>query len=118
MGLARYFVLRHADHWLVTLEGRAMAHVASKSQAISSAIVMADLMGSKTSTTGELTVRSSNITDTLVDLKDQQDALTARMKVIEQRYYKQFNALDTLLAQMNTTATSLDNWLSQQNKND
>jgi hypothetical protein len=46
MGLARYFVLRHADHWLVTLEGRAMAHVASKSQAISSAIVMANLMGS------------------------------------------------------------------------
>jgi hypothetical protein len=45
MGLARYFVLRHADHWLVTLEGRAMAHVATKAQAISSAIVMADLMG-------------------------------------------------------------------------
>jgi hypothetical protein len=46
MGLARYFVLRHADHWLVTLEGRAMARVAGKSQAISSAIVMANLMGS------------------------------------------------------------------------
>jgi hypothetical protein len=46
MGLTRYFVLRHADHWLVTLEGRAMAHVSSQDQAISSAIVMADLMGS------------------------------------------------------------------------
>lgn len=45
MGLARYFILRHADHWLVTLEGRAMARVAGKSQAISSAIVMANLMG-------------------------------------------------------------------------
>ncbi len=39
------------------------------------------------------------------------------MKVIEQRYFKQFNALDTLLAQMNTTATSLDSWLKQ-NKQD
>ena len=74
-------------------------------------------MGSKTSVTGELTVRSSNITDSLVDLKDQQDALNARMKVIEQRYFKQFNALDTLLAQMNTTASSLDSWLAQ-NKQD
>jgi hypothetical protein len=46
MGLARYFVLPHADHWLVTFEGRAMAHVASQSEAVSSAIVMADLMGS------------------------------------------------------------------------
>ena len=77
------------------------------------AVKLADFMGSKTSVTGELTVRSSNITDTLVDLKDQQDALNARMKVIEQRYFKQFNALDTLLAQMNTTATALDSWLAQ-----
>jgi len=80
------------------------------------AVKLADLMGSKTSVTGELTVRSSNITDSLVDLKDQQDVLDARMKVIEDRYYKQFNALDTLLAQMNTTANSLDSWLSQDKK--
>ena len=77
------------------------------------AVKLADFMGSKTSVTGELTVRSSNITDTLVDLKDQQDALNARMKVIEQRYFRQFNALDTLLGQMNTTATALDSWLKQ-----
>jgi flagellar hook-associated protein 2 len=77
------------------------------------AVKLADFMGSKTSVTGEVTVRSSNITDTLVDLKDQQDALDARMKIIEQRYFKQFNALDTLLGQMNTTANSLDSWLKQ-----
>ena len=82
------------------------------------AVKLADFMGSKTSSTGELTVRSSNITDTLVELKDQQDVLNARMKVIEQRYYKQFNALDTLLAQMNTTATSLDSWISQNKRQD
>ncbi|HET9864026.1 MAG TPA: flagellar filament capping protein FliD [Steroidobacteraceae bacterium] len=77
------------------------------------AIRLADLMAAKTSTTGELTVRSSNITDSLEDLKDQQDVLNARMKVIEQRYYRQFNALDTLLAQLNTTANSLDSWLAR-----
>jgi flagellar hook-associated protein 2 len=80
------------------------------------AVKLADLMGSKTAASGELTVRSSNITDSLVDLKDQQDALTARMKVIEQRYFKQFNALDTLLAGMNNTASALDGWLKQNNQ--
>ena len=30
MGHARYFVMPHAEHWLVTFEGRTMAHVASK----------------------------------------------------------------------------------------
>ena len=80
------------------------------------AVRLADLMASKTSSTGELTVRSSNITDSLVDLKDKQDVLNARMKVIEQRYYKQFNALDGLLAQMHTTANALDNWMAQGKK--
>lgn len=46
MGQARYFVMPHSEHWLVTLEGRTMAHVATKNEAINSAIVMADLMGS------------------------------------------------------------------------
>ena len=77
------------------------------------AVRLADFMTTKTSSTGELTARSSNITDSLVELKDQQDVLNARMKVIEQRYFKQFNALDTLLAQLNTTASSLDSWLAR-----
>lgn len=46
MGHARYFVIPHGQHWLVTLEGQAMAHVATKADAINSSIVMADLMGS------------------------------------------------------------------------
>lgn len=45
MGLARYFVVRQNDDWLVTLEGRTMAVHHSQPKAISSAIVMADLMG-------------------------------------------------------------------------
>jgi len=45
MGLARYFVVRHHDQWLVTLEGHTMTSHRSQPQAINSAIVMADLMG-------------------------------------------------------------------------
>jgi len=79
------------------------------------AVKLADLMASETAATGELTVRSSNITDSLQGLKDDQDALNARMQVVQDRYYKQFNALDTLLAQLKTTSTSLDSWLSANN---
>ncbi len=45
MGLARYFVVRQNEAWLVTLEGRAMARHDTQPQAVNSAIVMADLMG-------------------------------------------------------------------------
>ena len=77
------------------------------------AVRLADLMTSKTSVTGELTVRSDNVVDSLEDLKDQQDMLNARMEVVEKRYFQQFNALDTLLARLNTTASSLDSWLAR-----
>lgn len=45
MNLARYFLMRVGDRWYVTLEGRAMADYPTRSQAVSAAIVMADLMG-------------------------------------------------------------------------
>jgi hypothetical protein len=45
MAHARYFVTPHAGHWRVSLESRTMGEVATKDQAINSAIVMADLMG-------------------------------------------------------------------------
>jgi flagellar hook-associated protein 2 len=77
------------------------------------AVRLADLMASKTSSTGELTVRSDNVVDSLEDLKDQQDVLNARMEVIQKRYLQQFNALDTLLARLNTTASALDGWLAR-----
>jgi hypothetical protein len=45
MNLARYFLTRVGDRWHVTLEGRSMSDYPTRSQAISAAIVMADLMG-------------------------------------------------------------------------
>ena len=54
------------------------------------AVKLAGLMGTKTSVAGELTVRSDNVVKSLEDLKDQQEALDARMKVVEQRYFRQF----------------------------
>ena len=46
MRMARYFLLRQGENWLVTLEGNTMARCASRTEAVECAIVMADLMGS------------------------------------------------------------------------
>jgi hypothetical protein len=46
MTLARYFVTRHGDDWLVTLEGRPVARHLSRSDATEDAIAMAHHMGS------------------------------------------------------------------------
>ncbi len=46
MSLARYFVFERDDAWLVTLNGGAIARHESRTDAVNSAIVMADLMGS------------------------------------------------------------------------
>ena len=43
--LARYFVIKCEDAWLVTLEGRIMARCPTRTEAIETAAVMADLMG-------------------------------------------------------------------------
>jgi flagellar hook-associated protein 2 len=41
------------------------------------------------------------------DLDKQRDALDARMQVIQQRYMKQFTALDSMLSQLQTTSSYL-----------
>ncbi|MEO8756125.1 MAG: hypothetical protein ABI398_00020 [Devosia sp.] len=45
MSSARYFVFSRGPHWIVALDGMAIARHESRAKALSSAIVMADLMG-------------------------------------------------------------------------
>ena len=46
MGLARYFVFRAGDRWVVVLDGTPVGRHGTRAEALNSAIVMADLMGS------------------------------------------------------------------------
>ena len=46
MSTARYFVFAGERDWLVTLDGARLGRHADRSAAVTSAIVMADLMGS------------------------------------------------------------------------
>lgn len=45
MALARYFVFERKHDWLVTLDGAPIGRHKNRAAAVSSAIVMADLMG-------------------------------------------------------------------------
>ncbi len=57
-----------------------------------------------------LDTRTKSLTDNLETIARDKEALEARMTVIETRYRKQFTALDSLLASLQTTS----NYLSQQ----
>jgi flagellar hook-associated protein 2 len=54
--------------------------------------------------------RKSTIDSSIKDIGDQRDALNTRLAALQDLYTKQFNALDTLLAQMQSTS----NFLTQQ----
>lgn len=46
MSLARYFVFKSRDRWVVVLDGITVGRHSNRDAALHSAIVMADLMGS------------------------------------------------------------------------
>jgi flagellar hook-associated protein 2 len=59
---------------------------------------------------GILKARTDGLNRTLTDISDQRDALNARLEALQQRYLAQFNALDGLLSQIQSTG----NFLTQQ----
>jgi flagellar hook-associated protein 2 len=59
---------------------------------------------------GVLDGRNDTLKATIEDIADRRESLSQRLASLEQRLFRQFNALDTLLAQMQTTS----NYLSQQ----
>jgi len=61
-------------------------------------------------TGGDISTRDGTLSTQRKDLTAQKTALDDRMTVVQARYLKQFNALDSLLTQMNSTA----NYLTQQ----
>jgi flagellar hook-associated protein 2 len=61
---------------------------------------------------GSISQRNKSLDDRTKKLQDDQAALDARMLVIEQRYSKQFTALDSLLAQLQSTSAYLGQQLA------
>ena len=61
---------------------------------------------------GILAARTDGIDRRLKDIADQRDALATRMDALQQQYLKQFNALDSLLGQLQSTGTFLTQQLA------
>ncbi len=76
------------------------------------AVRMDAIISPHLSADGSISVRNKSLDDRTKRLEDDQAALDARMKVLEQRYMKQFTALDSLLAQLQSTSAYLGQQLA------
>jgi len=47
------------------------------------------------------------MTETITKIDDQKEALTRRITSLQERLYKQFNAMDLLVGQLSNTSSSL-----------
>jgi flagellar hook-associated protein 2 len=88
----------------------AVSRVFSADQGI--AVKLDTYLTDKLSGTGELSARDASLKARSVDLDKQKAAVDTRMEVIQARYQKQFNALDTLLNQMQSTSSYLTKQLA------
>jgi flagellar hook-associated protein 2 len=61
---------------------------------------------------GLIEARLDGLNSSVKDLSSQRDALELRANALEKRYRNQFNGLETLIAQLNTTQTYLSQALS------
>lgn len=76
------------------------------------AVVMNTFLDSYMNTKGDLTQRSDQLNNQVKKLNTSQDAINTRSKSIEDRYLKQFTALDKLLTQMQNTSGFLTQQLA------
>lgn len=70
--------------------------------------VVNGLTGSK----GVITTRTDGINDYIKGLNDRKNAIEDRMTIVEANYRKQFNALDSAMASMQSTTTALTQQLA------
>jgi len=61
---------------------------------------------------GVLESATGGINDRIKDIGDDRDALARRLEIVEQRLFRQFNALDLLVSNLQSTSTFLTNQLA------
>jgi len=71
------------------------------------AVKLGTLLDQYVGTDGLFDKRTETLNASIKDITDQRSALTDRLSELQARYTKQFNALDTLLAQLQSTSTYL-----------
>ncbi|MEO8466671.1 MAG: flagellar filament capping protein FliD [Gammaproteobacteria bacterium] len=76
------------------------------------AVKLGGLLDQYLGSSGLFDARTATLNATVKDIADQRTALNARLTVLQARYTKQFNALDTLLSQMQSTSAYLTQQLA------
>jgi flagellar hook-associated protein 2 len=61
---------------------------------------------------GAIAARDQNLSDAQQSIETETQKLNDRMAVVQQRYLAQFSALDTLMAQLQSTSNYLNQQLS------
>jgi flagellar hook-associated protein 2 len=77
---------------------------------------LSDALTPRLAADAEIDVRSKRLNQQSVDLQKKQATLDTRMAEVEARYKKQFNALDSLLSQLQSTSSFLTQQLSSISK--
>jgi flagellar hook-associated protein 2 len=71
------------------------------------AVRMSAFLDERLASSGEFAARDQRISSQRQRLEQDREALAARMVVLQQRYLKQFTAMDTMLAQLQSTSSYL-----------
>lgn len=79
---------------------------------------LSDKVDVYTETGGLLEQRQTNLKSKLTDLTSQEDALDRRITKLEATLYSKYNAMDSLVAQLNATSESILTTLNALNNND
>jgi flagellar hook-associated protein 2 len=74
------------------------------------AVRLSDLAAKYLDDEGAIETRTEGLNGQIEDIEKQREALSERLALLEQRLFRQFNALDSLLGQLSTTS----NFLAQQ----
>jgi flagellar hook-associated protein 2 len=73
---------------------------------------LAESLDRQLDTGAQINTRTKTLNAKSVSLQKEQSALDARMEIIQKRYNDQFNALDSLLSNLNSQSTFLTQQLS------
>ena len=71
-----------------------------------------NFVGEAIGAAGPISTRTDGISKSVADIKDQVTTMNQRLAVLQQRYLAQFNAMDTLVAQMRSTSDFLTQQLA------
>ncbi len=76
------------------------------------ASVLDNMLGSFLESKGVFATRTKIINEDIADINAQRDRLEERLEAMEERYYSTFNALDTMIANMQSTSQYLTQQLA------